>query len=93
MACFGEAENVLAIDPDECIDCAVCVRERSVDAIMADDDLPNEQRALIDAPQHDMRRLRGGAPTAGSAWCLRTPQIRSRTGLAVSRGWNRGARP
>jgi len=34
--CFYEGENMLVIDPDECIDCAVCVAECPVDAIVAD---------------------------------------------------------
>jgi len=33
----------MTIDPDECIDCAVCVPECPVDAIVADTDLePND---------------------------------------------------
>ena len=38
--CFHEGPNFLAIDPDECIDCAVCVPECPVGAIQAEDDLP-----------------------------------------------------
>ncbi|HBP0979081.1 ferredoxin family protein [Comamonas sp. Y6] len=34
--CFYEGENMLAIDPDECIDCAVCVPECSANAIFPD---------------------------------------------------------
>lgn len=36
--CFREGANMLVIDPDECIDCAVCVPECPVNAILADDD-------------------------------------------------------
>jgi ferredoxin len=36
--CFYEGPNFLAINPDECIDCAVCVPECPVDAIVADND-------------------------------------------------------
>ncbi|MCR6645883.1 MAG: ferredoxin family protein [Terricaulis sp.] len=32
--CFHEGENFLVINPDECIDCAVCVPECPVDAII-----------------------------------------------------------
>jgi ferredoxin len=35
--CFKEGPNMLIIDPDECIDCAVCVPECPVDAIVPDD--------------------------------------------------------
>jgi ferredoxin len=34
--CFYEGPNFLAINPDECIDCGVCVPECPVDAIVAD---------------------------------------------------------
>jgi ferredoxin len=36
--CFREGANMLVIDPDECIDCAVCVPECPANAILADDD-------------------------------------------------------
>lgn len=36
--CFYEGPNFLAINPDECIDCAVCVPECPVSAIVADND-------------------------------------------------------
>ncbi|WP_316549733.1 indolepyruvate ferredoxin oxidoreductase subunit alpha, partial [Klebsiella michiganensis] len=32
--CFREGPNFLTIDPDECIDCAVCIPECPVNAIM-----------------------------------------------------------
>jgi ferredoxin len=35
------------IDPDECIDCAVCVPECPVNAIYAEDDVPGDQQAFI----------------------------------------------
>ena len=34
--CFYEGENMLVIDPDECIDCGVCEPECPIDAIVAD---------------------------------------------------------
>ena len=34
--CFYEGENMLVINPDECIDCGVCVPECPIDAIQAD---------------------------------------------------------
>lgn len=45
--CFREGRNFLAIDPDECIDCAVCVPECPVDAIFAEEDVPPDQRAFV----------------------------------------------
>ena len=38
--CFKEGPNMLVIDPDECIDCAVCIPECPVNAIYAEEDLP-----------------------------------------------------
>ena len=37
--CFYEGPNFLAINPDECIDCGVCIPECPVDAIVADNDI------------------------------------------------------
>lgn len=38
--CFHEGPNFLVIDPDECIDCTLCVAECPAEAIYAEDDLP-----------------------------------------------------
>ena len=45
--CFREGENFLVIDPDECIDCALCVPECPANAIFADDEVPADQRRYI----------------------------------------------
>lgn len=45
--CFREGPNMLVIDPDECIDCNLCVPECPVDAILAEDDLPEDKRSFI----------------------------------------------
>jgi ferredoxin len=37
----------LTIDPDECIDCAVCIPECPVNAIYAEEDLPADQMHMI----------------------------------------------
>ena len=42
--CFHEGPNMLVIDPDECIDCTLCVAECPVEAIYAEDDVPENQR-------------------------------------------------
>src|SRR5450631_1130862 len=42
--CFREGPNFLVIDPDECIDCTLCVAECPVDAIFAEDDVPDDQK-------------------------------------------------
>ena len=43
--CFYEGEDMLVINPDECIDCGVCVPECPVDAIVADNELPEPDRS------------------------------------------------
>lgn len=40
---FREGTNFLAIDPDDCIDCALCVSECPVEAICAEANLPADQ--------------------------------------------------
>ena len=45
--CFREGPNFLVIDPDECIDCTLCVAECPVEAIYAEDDVPDEQVDFI----------------------------------------------
>ncbi|WP_300454312.1 ferredoxin FdxA [Accumulibacter sp.] len=45
--CFHEGPNFLVIDPDECIDCTLCVPECPAEAIFAEDDVPDTQRAFI----------------------------------------------
>ena len=44
--CFREGPNFLTIDPDECIDCAVCIPECPVNAIYAEEDLPADQQHM-----------------------------------------------
>jgi cytochrome c oxidase cbb3-type subunit II len=44
---FYEGPNFLAISPDECIDCAVCVPECPVAAIYDEGDLPQEQMMFV----------------------------------------------
>ena len=46
--CFYEGPNFLVIHPDECIDCALCEPECPVDAIFADDELPEDQEQFLD---------------------------------------------
>jgi ferredoxin len=46
--CFHEGPNFLVIDPDECIDCTLCVPECPVNAIYAEDDLPEDQKQFTE---------------------------------------------
>lgn len=45
--CFYEGPNFLVIDPDECIDCALCEPECPAEAIFEEDDLPDGQQQFI----------------------------------------------
>lgn len=40
--CFHEGPNFVVIDPDDCIDCALCVPECPVEAIYDEKDLPEK---------------------------------------------------
>jgi len=45
--CFHEGPNYLVIDPEECIDCNLCVSECPAEAIFPEDDVPDNQRQFI----------------------------------------------
>lgn len=45
--CFHEGPNTLVINPNECIDCAVCVPECPAEAIFAEEDVPADQQEFI----------------------------------------------
>ena len=73
MDCFHEGPNFLVIDPEECIDCTLCVAECPVEAIYAEDDVPDDQRAFI-ALNAELARgwkviiQRKEAPTDADEW-------------------------
>jgi len=46
--CFREGPNMLVIDPDECIDCALCEPECPINAIFAEDDLTDNDKKYLD---------------------------------------------
>jgi len=45
--CFREGPNFLVIDPDECIDCALCEPECPANAIRSEDDLPENLKQFL----------------------------------------------
>lgn len=45
--CFHEGPNYLVIDPEECIDCTLCEPECPIDAIVAEDDLKEEDKHFL----------------------------------------------
>lgn len=46
--CFLEGPDMLIIDPEECIDCALCEPECPIDAIVSEDDLSDEQNIFLE---------------------------------------------
>ncbi len=44
--CFREGINNLVIDPDDCIDCALCEPECPIDAIFSEEDI--DDKKMID---------------------------------------------
>jgi ferredoxin len=45
--CFHEGPNFLVIDPEECIDCALCEPECPAEAILPEDELGDEQQSFL----------------------------------------------
>ena len=45
--CIHEAENMFYIDPEECIDCGVCIPECPVNAIFTQEEVPSEWNSFI----------------------------------------------
>ena len=71
--CFREGPNMLVIDPDECIDCNLCVPECPIDAIYAEDDLPEKQKDFIEmnarlSKEWPMITAMKEAPADADAW-------------------------
>lgn len=46
--CFHEGEHMLVINPEECIDCNLCVPECPVEAIFPDEELPDAEHFFLD---------------------------------------------
>lgn len=46
--CFHEGQNFLTIDPEECIDCALCEPECPVEAIFPESEVPENQKKFIE---------------------------------------------
>jgi len=55
---FYELEKQVVIDPEECIDCAACVAECPVEAIYADDELPDEFEDAVEFNESEVNRLK-----------------------------------
>ncbi len=71
--CFHEGPNFLVIDPDECIDCALCEPECPIEAIVSDDDVPPDQIEFIELNEELSRgwpviTLQKEAPADAEDW-------------------------
>jgi len=71
--CFHEGPNFLAINPDECIDCNLCVPECPVEAIVPDEDLLPEQEKFLEinarlAKKWPVIRTAKPAPEDANKW-------------------------
>ena len=78
--CFVEGPTFLAIDPDGCIDCAVCVPECPVNAIYAEDEVPENQQQFIElnarlATQWPTIHTMKAAPADADEWVKVSPKI------------------
>ena len=76
--CFYEGPNFLVINPDECIDCALCEPECPVDAIFSEDELPENEQQFLElnaelAETTPTARL-NGASVMKPVWGLRRRQ-------------------
>src|SRR6185436_15122757 len=60
VACFYELDQQLVIHPDECIDCTACVAECPVEAIYADNAVPEEFQSTIEFNAAESRRVKDG---------------------------------
>lgn len=78
--CFHEGPNFLVIDPEECIDCGLCVSECPVSAIYAADDVPSHQEHFIQlnaqlATQWPMISQRKTPPNDADTWATVTDKL------------------
>ena len=65
--CFREGPNFLAIDPDECIDCAVCIPECPVNAIVPEEDVPGNQQHIHQRRCRAFKKAGRASPSARRA--------------------------
>ena len=54
--CFHEGPNFLVIDPEECIDCTLCVPECPAEAIFAEDDVPDDMQHFFELNEELSRK-------------------------------------
>lgn len=57
VACFHLGEEMVYIDPDECIECRACIPACPVSAIYDTDELPPEKSRWIEINREEAARL------------------------------------
>jgi ferredoxin len=60
VACFYELNGQLVIHPDDCIDCTACVAECPVEAIYAQESVPENFQSSIEMNAAEARRVKDG---------------------------------
>jgi ferredoxin len=58
--CIYEGDDMVYINPDECIDCGLCEPECPVTAIFVDTDVPNNWKSFIEMNADKGRKMAGG---------------------------------
>ena len=58
--CIYEGDEMVFINPDECIDCGLCEPECPVNAIYPDTDVPDKLRSFIANNEQEAKRLAAG---------------------------------
>jgi ferredoxin len=64
--CFHADDEMLYIDPDECIDCGACVPECPVEAIFDESQVPEDQHDWIAVNAEKSKKLPVINTTAGA---------------------------
>jgi len=80
VSCFHEGLNFLVIDPEECIDCNLCVAECPVNAIYPLDDVPVDQELFVElnaelSAEWPRIVLKKDAPTDADEWKDKTGKL------------------
>jgi ferredoxin len=70
--CFREGPNMLVIDPDECLDCTLCVPECPVEAIFHESNVPG---AWVQYVQLNADRATALKATGGNVTERLTPKL------------------
>ena len=71
VECFYQDDNMLYIDPEDCIDCEACVPECPVEAIYAEANVPDQWSSYIELNKEkcaNRSRTTAPSPTSMTRW-------------------------